>query len=126
DGRPWYVPQLRQRVGERVQHALPALQTLLPRGGRPYAVPRPLAEGDRREGGVPRPAGAPGRRDGDLRRRREGGLPEAVQRNRDHAGGGDEPRAGVRGEVAAPGSVGVGAREKPGDPRRRLEAGGEG
>ena len=58
DGRAEDVPQLRQRVGERRQHAVPAVQALLPRGRHPHAADRPLAEGDRRQGRIPRPGRA--------------------------------------------------------------------
>ena len=72
-GGPGDLPQLRVRLGERLQHPVPVVQALLPRGGDQHPADRPLAEGhpgpgraapaagsrDRRHGHLPRP----GRRD---------------------------------------------------------------
>ena len=60
--------QLRLRLGQRQQHALAALQALLPRRRHRHAVRRPLAGPDQSGRRNPPPAGPLDRHHGDLRR----------------------------------------------------------
>ena len=77
-----------QRLGERVEHAVPRVQALGPRGRHQHAAHRPLAGGHRRrpQGRArerPRPpdrrhGDVPGRRRGDTPKRRGPDTPEGV------------------------------------------------
>ena len=115
-------------LGERLEHAVPRVQALGPRGRHLDAADRPLAGGHRRQGRVAPAARAPDRHHGDVRR------PAPARSTADdsgtaqpmHAAGGQEPGAGVRRQADRARRDLLGARGQPGGARRRLEAGREG
>ena len=47
--RAGHLRRLRPRLGERVEHAVPRVQALGPRGRHQHAADRPLADGHRRD-----------------------------------------------------------------------------
>ena len=80
--RRTHLSELRHRVGQSVEHAVPALQALDPRRRHSYALHRALAarnQGTRRPASQSEPAAG---RDGDHPRRDGRDLSEGIQRQR--------------------------------------------
>ena len=110
-------------VGQPVEHAVPGIQALGSRGRHRHAADRALAVRHRRRRRPAAPAGPAHRHHGDLPRRGRRRLPDAIQRQRHRAPGGDESCADLPRSAQPQGRADLGTRGQQGGTPGTVETG---
>ena len=120
-----HLSELRHSLGQPLEHAVPALQALDPRGRHLDAADRALAERHRRQGRHPPRARLPARHHGDDPRHHRHALSQHLGGPAHRAAGGPIAGAGLRSRRPRPAADVLGARGQCRRAHRQVEAGAQ-